>query len=334
MAAIEWIGTARDWLDARIPLAFPDASAWFEAAAKGVVSKPDKPPARTGYREGLKVEGSASFGSVRLWGEHPQALSWSMLSGTGGATAWAYDLAAAAPWADAVQANRIDVCVDFKVSEKAFNRIHDDAISFCRNRKLKALPMGLPENGRTLYFNRFVRDGLAKTGNEKAPHYSARLYEKGKQLGQDPDWRRFELSIRPDKGPSKRNAFSAQPGELLGAIPWSRDFLGGLGYDGCRVPERSSPYAIDCVVSDDAEAARAMWAVAAMAEQYKGAVARLVESVGREEAQRLVTMALFDHDLWGEEVPGGCGVKAVRDAAVARYAGVYSEAVARRAARH
>ena len=333
MAKIEWVATARDWLDARLPLPFDQAFEWLAQGARGEWL-PDNPPQRTGYKKGVRVNGSAAFGSVKLWGQHPQAVEWSMLSGTGGSAVWAHDLAAGADWADRVQANRVDVCVDFLVNEKAFDKMFENSVAFCRHRKLAALPMGLPENGRTLYFNRYVREGLAKTGNEKAPAYSARLYEKGKQTGQDPDWRRFELSIRPDKGPSKRKAFMSTVDEGLGSVTWSRDFLRGIGYVGAKVPERSSPTAAPGAVSDEAEAARAMWTLAHMGAQYGAAAQKLEALVGPAEAERLVICALFNRTPDGEPLDEGRGIFDLRTNAMVLWSGIYEEAVRRREQRH
>jgi hypothetical protein len=54
-------------------------------------------------------------------------------------------------------------------------------------------------------------------------------YEKGKQIGGDPDHVRMELRVRPH-GPGKSLAAKATPLELYGSARWSLDLCGRLGH--------------------------------------------------------------------------------------------------------
>jgi hypothetical protein len=45
------------------------------------------------------------------------------------------------------------------------------------------------------------------------------LYEKGKQLGVDPDWARFEIEVKP-KGKARYHCASLNPPEFFGCSSW------------------------------------------------------------------------------------------------------------------
>jgi hypothetical protein len=72
------------------------------------------------------------------------------------------------------------------------------------------------EDGRTIYLG--APSSVAR----------GRCYEKGRQIGRDPDLVRMELCVRP-KGDARLVAAQAQPAELWGAARWSLALAGKLG---------------------------------------------------------------------------------------------------------
>jgi hypothetical protein len=55
-------------------------------------------------------------------------------------------------------------------------------------------------------------------------------YEKGKQIGGDPNHVRMELRVRPARRDAKYLASQSSPMELYGAARWSRDLAQRLGH--------------------------------------------------------------------------------------------------------
>lgn len=286
------LGVSRDWLDVRLPMVWSKAEFWFENVADvaGSRSEPMEAPGRSGYTKGLRMPTPINTGSVSLLGAHPASLGWSMLSCSGSSADWGHDLVANA--FNVCQANRIDSALDFKMTQRTFDRLFNMGRAICRDAGLRPHPMGEPEEGRTLYFNWQARHGLEKTGNEKAPQFSGRLYEKGKQLGQDPDWKRWEVTCRPDKGIKKERAFHMAPEQLLGAPAWSRALLSTIGYDAAEAPPRAAPFKLLGPVNDDARVAKLMSTFSHMGEQYGAAYLELVALVGQAQADEIVRTAL------------------------------------------
>lgn len=286
------IGVSRDWLDVRLPLVWPKAQFWFENVADVAGSRVEamEAPARTGYTKALRMPTPPNTGSVSILGGHPNSRGWSMFSATGSAADWGHDLTANA--FNGCQANRIDSALDFQMTQASFDRLFNLGRSICRDNGARPHPMGEPEEGRTLYFNWKAKHGLEKTGNEKAPQFSGRLYEKGKQMGADPDWRRWEVTCRPDKGIQKERAFSMGPAQLLGVPVWSRALLEKIGYVASEPPPRAAPFSVLGPVNDDAKVAKLMATFSHMGEQYGSAYRELVALVGQELADDVVRMAL------------------------------------------
>jgi hypothetical protein len=56
------------------------------------------------------------------------------------------------------------------------------------------------------------------------------VYEKGKQLGDDPDWVRVELRVRPGSRVAKYQAAQLSAGELYGASVWSKELATRLSH--------------------------------------------------------------------------------------------------------
>lgn len=286
----KFVGLSRDWLDVRIPLQWEDAASWFEDAVQEAV-EPFAPPGRSGYREGLRGVSPVNAGSVSIMGDNPRCLGWAMFSATGASAEWGWNVAASS--FDVVQANRIDAALDFHCSQRAFDRMFSDLSAITKAQGLRPHPVGEAEWGRTCYVNWSRKLKHEASGNEKAATFTGRLYEKGKEMGQDPEWRRFEVVMRPDKGVKKERAFLLEPSQILGSPSWSRAFLETIGYSDAVKPERASPFAKTGPVSEDAKVAKRMSALSHMGEQYGEAVRELVRLVGEDEARRLVDLALF-----------------------------------------
>ncbi|WP_459662075.1 hypothetical protein, partial [Novosphingobium sp. 11B] len=286
----KFLGLSRDWLDVRLPLTWEAASQWFPEVVEGETVSFD-PPGRSGYRSGLKMPEGYQSGAVSIIGDNPASRGWCMLSGTGSAAEWVWNLAASS--FDAPQVNRVDAALDFTCSNRAFERMMKDLSGISEACGMRPHPVGHPQWGRTLYVNWSRKLRHEKSGNEKAPMWTARLYEKGKEMGQDPLWRRFEVVHRPDKPHAKEKAFHFEPCELLGSPKWSRAFLESIGYSEAVKPERASPYAKEEPASDDAKVAQGMSALSHMGEQYRNTARQLEKLIGREETLRLIEIALF-----------------------------------------
>lgn len=286
----KFTGLTRDWLDVRLPMTWSAAVDWFPSVVDAECED-FAPPPRTGYRAGIKAVAPINAGSVSIMGDNPRSLGWAMLSATGGSAEWGWNVAAHA--FPVAQANRIDAALDFHCSQRAFDRMFSDLTAITKSEGLRPHPVGEADWGRTCYVN-WPRKGKHEvTGNEKAATFTGRLYEKGKEMGQDPDWRRFEVVMRPDKGVKKERAFLLEPSEIIGSPAWSRAFLGTIGYSDAVKPARASPFARTAPVSVDAKVAKRMSALSHMGEQYGDAVRDLVSLVGEDEARRLVELALF-----------------------------------------
>lgn len=285
----KFVGLSRDWLDVRVPLLAADAASWFMTVVDAEVEL-FKPPASSGYQAGIKSFEHINTGSVSLLSDHSTRKGWSLLSCTGGSAEWGWNVAAEN--FDVCQANRVDAALDFMCSETAFNRLLKDCrvVADTFNRPYHYIE-GM--SGRTFYFNWSAKTGLDATGNAKVGYYTGRVYEKGKQLGIDPDLRRMEVSAHPDKPVKKERVFRLNPEQILGSPNWSRALLDLIGYSDAVKPGRSSPYASAGPVSVDAKVAKRMSAISHMGEQYGEAARDLVRLVGEEEAMRIVMTALF-----------------------------------------
>jgi hypothetical protein len=320
-------GLSRDWLDVRLPLIWEQAVGWFESVSLVAPTSFD-PPGRSGYRGGLKVESPMTAGSVSIMGDNPRSLGWSMFSATGASAEWGWNLAASS--FDVVQANRVDAALDFHCSQRAFDRMFADLTAITKAEGLRPHPVGEADWGRTCYVNWPRKAKYETTGNEKAATFTGRLYEKGKEMGQDPDWRRFEVVMRPDKGIKKERAFLLEPSEIIGSPSWSRAFLSGIGYSDAVKPARASPFAKTAPVSVDAKVAKRMSALSHMGEQYGEAVRDLVRLIGEDEARRLVELALFRPVIVQDDGRETTGPGLIRREAQTRYSDVFRDDLKRK----
>ena len=287
----KFVGLTRDWLDVRVPLPSDLAEGWFRDAIGGDVAEMSA-RARTGYRSAFRAVQPGCASSVELYSDHPIRQGWSLLSCSGGSAEWGWNVAAAG--FSVAQANRVDVALDFLCSQRAFDRMFDDARAISMAHDRRPHPVGEAHWGRTCYVNYTGgKKGLDASPNAKMPQFVGKLYEKGKEMGGDPDWRRWEVANRPDKPLMKERAFNLEPREILGSAPWSRAFLSSIGYSEAVQPGRASPFAIEAPVSFDAKVAKKMSTLSHMGEQYGETVRDLVRMIGEDEARRLVELALF-----------------------------------------
>lgn len=323
----DFIGLSRDWLDVRVPMQWDDAPGWF-ASAIGAEVVDFAPPGRSGYRAGIKAAQPVNAGTVSMMGDHPASRAWSLLSCTGQSAEWGWNLCSVA--FSVVQANRIDVALDFNCSQRAFDKMFDDVRGIAKVHGRRPHPVGEAEWGRTCYVNWAGKKGLEASENLKMPQYTARLYEKGKEMGVDPDWRRWEVSVRPDKPVQKERVFNLEPQEILGSPAWSRAFLESIGYSAAVKPDRASPFASRGPVSDDARVAKRMCTLSHMGEQYGEAVRDLVKLVGEDEARRLVELALFRPVVVQSDGSELSGPALIRREAQSRWGDVFHDDMDRR----
>lgn len=323
----KFLGLSRDWLDVRVPMTWPHAEKWFPEVVGGETVAFD-PPGRSGYRSGLKSVEGYQAGSISIIGDNPASTGWAMLSGTGSAAEWVWNLAAHE--FDVTQANRVDAALDFHCSQWAFDRMLKNLGSITKAEGLRPHPIGEAEWGRTLYVNWPRKAKHEKTGNEKAAMWTGRLYEKGKEMGQDPEWRRFEVVCRPDKPAQKERAFLLEPCQLIGSPKWSGAFLESIGYSEAVKPGRASPFARTEPVVVDAKVAKRMSALSHMGEQYGDAVRDLVKLVGEDEARRLVELALFRPTVALEDGREITGPQLIRREAQQRWGDVFRDDVRRK----
>jgi hypothetical protein len=323
----KFLGLSRDWIDARIPMTWPHVEGWFPDVA-GCEVQAFTPPGRVGYRSGFRAVEGFQAGAVSIIGDNPSSLGWSMLTGTGAAAEWVWNLCAHS--FPVAQANRIDAALDFHCSQRAFDRMMNDLQAITLAEGLRPHPVGHAEWGRTCYVNWPRKSKHEKSGNEKAAQWTGRLYEKGKEMGQDPEWRRFEVVSRPDKPIFKERLFNLEPCEIVGSPSWARAFLGTIGYSDAVKPGRASPFASVKPVSVDAKVAKRMSAISHMGEQYGEAVRDLVRLVGEDEARRIVETALFRPVIVQDDGREISGPALIRREAQGRWNDVFRDDLQRR----
>lgn len=288
---IDFVGLSRDWIDVRVPSQWEPARDWFTDAV-GLEVEAFVPPSARGYRQGVKAVQPQSTSQLSLMGDNPAALGWSLFSASGSASEWGWNEVITR--FEVAQANRVDVALDFKCSQRTFDRMLKLAAEICLSCGRQPHMEGYPgPRGVSLYLNRSTKTGVNRGEATALPQFTGILYEKGKQLGVDPDWRRFEVRNRPDKPRAKERALMLEPNEILGSPDWSRALLKEMGYSDAVKPGRASPFAQEAPVNVDAKVARRMSTLSHMGEQYGEAVRDLVKLVGEDEARKLVELALF-----------------------------------------
>lgn len=114
--------------------------------------------------------------------------------------------------------SRADAREDY-TSEGAWELLSEVALAIADEHGVKVQHVGdwhRGKDGRTLYLG--GRTSLVQV----------RVYEKGKQLGMDPNWVRVEVQVRP-KGAGKALLATAQPAQLMGAAVWTSHLGERLG---------------------------------------------------------------------------------------------------------
>lgn len=110
--------------------------------------------------------------------------------------------------------SRVDVCEDFS-DATAWPSLSKQLLSVADGHRVNVDHAGdhhRGERGRTLM-----------AGSRKSVAM-VRLYEKGKQLGQDPNWVRAEIEVKPQQKDSKLKLSTAEPNQFWGVSRWARDY--------------------------------------------------------------------------------------------------------------
>ena len=133
------------------------------------------------------------------------------------------------------------------------------------------------KKGRTLY-----------VGSENSERLR-RIYEKGIQLGEDPDWTRLELQIRPQS--HAKSWFAAMsPFQIIATDQFMRQLLDELHIDVAAGAVEGKPVR----VRRDQDRARS-----ALARQYCAHILKWVEDAGSPD--EFVAEVVREHDLWEDQ---------------------------------
>lgn len=115
--------------------------------------------------------------------------------------------------------SRADVCEDY-TAPGSWDFIVAAALQLADELELFVEHVGdwhRAERGRTLYLG------------SRQSVYFIRIYEKGKQLGGDPNWVRVEVELKPKS--SDKDRFSlASPQQIAYSTPWGREFWSRIGH--------------------------------------------------------------------------------------------------------
>lgn len=318
-----------DWADIRIPGEAFATARWFGEVVKSVTNgkgaaRQATAPPKAGYRFLLESSVPVAGGRLSLLADHPSSPGWAMVQASGQASGVVMPLISdldahyrRVGETHEFEANRRDAALDFECSEADFDELFQEAARVCARHEKRHFPMGESAFGRTIYFNWKQKTGLEAKPGQKAPQYQARLYEKGKQLGQNPEWRRFEVICRPDKHETKHRLYLAEPGNVLAGTPWARDFLDVMGYESAGRALNLSAAKQEEDALSKVMRAKLMHTLGHMADQYGNTVKQLVDLVGEEEARRLVETALFS--------PTGSGGPELKRMAQAEYTSSFGE---------
>lgn len=113
---------------------------------------------------------------------------------------------------------RGDVCEDYS-EPGSFDVLHKLCLNVADRHGIKVRHHGdwhRGHDGRTLYLG------------SPTSVVQLRCYEKGKQLGTNPDLTRVEVQVRP-KGPARSALATAQPSDYFGCSGWSKHLAEQLG---------------------------------------------------------------------------------------------------------
>jgi len=154
---------------------------------------------------------------------------------------------------------RTDACEDW-VQAGLFDRLAASLLAYAADHGIKINQQGDWHNGqsRTLYL------GARSSAGQLV------LYEKGHQVGGDPDWIRLEARAYPKGCEARRRVTSWHPGQVFGATPWMAGALSAIGWDHIEAQRIGTVWA-----PSDTERARA-----ALCKQYGKIIQSWAEDVG------------------------------------------------------
>jgi DNA relaxase NicK len=213
--------------------------------------------------------------------------------------------------------SRYDSAVDLVMSDGQFARRHSALVRLAGGIGKPIRPIGTVERGRTLELNAHVKTAISSP-HKRLPEAQVMFYEKGKQLGADPAWKRVELRLRPGKPEAKLAAAALEPSAVWGVFQWTRDVLGCATQGMTSADPAEYPRFRVALPEVEAELRRirAMKGLEQMAHQYGRTVETLVEFMGEDEAWELIrkrfrgerpeqTPAEAYADLWAPLPTGG-----------------------------
>jgi hypothetical protein len=277
-----------DWLEAN--LSDVDPRPIIGELAQLLGARPAQAHPLRGYQQHVQlIDTTEAVQSVRcavLW-QHPESPDRVRVSGNGpaGEVVRKYLSAAELPWSVA----RYDSAVDMLMDDTQFARRHGRLFRLCQKIDKPTRPIGCVQRGRTLELNAFVKTAVSSP-HKGLPEAQVMFYEKGKQLGTHPEWKRVELRLRPGKPEAKAAASSFEPSAAWGAFGWTREVL-RIATNGLVVAEASEYPRFRVAlpeVEERLKRIRAMGAVQQMAKQYRRNVETLVEALGEDEAKELI----------------------------------------------
>ena len=155
--------------------------------------------------------------------------------------------------------SRADACQDWSHS-KAWRWVSKTAIAVAEQFGVATSTVGdwiNAEAGRTLYLG------------SKTSRVQVRVYEKGKQLGVDPNWVRLEVQVRPS-GDGKSALCRADPEQLMQTARWTAEIARRVG-----VPELEKVKVRDAWTPSDDDRALAF-----CVHQYGGVLQRKAAELG------------------------------------------------------
>lgn len=215
---------------------------------------------------------------------------------------------------------RFDVALDRLLSDRENTIRYNKIVRICEKFKKFYVPVGTKEAGRSLQMNWRKTDALSSR-NLKPPEMQAVLYDKGLQKGENPDWRRLELRLRPHDREHSLQASKWEPCDVLGRYEWSKAVVDAYLGSGGEVPRTGSFRVPPEKVADAVLEVRTMKTLEHMLTQYGGMIDTLASIVGPDEAWTWMRRVHEQGDGDGRS-------------ALERYQDLYNDLLARAAVRH
>lgn len=245
-----------DWRSETIEADHAEVLGRLVAAADLADIAPARP--KNGYENGAAIfRGDRRLCEV-LWGGNPGGVH---VIASGEDAPWLVEALRGSGWVRRV--TRTDACEDW-VCAGLFDTMSAVLLSFADRAGVKINQQGNWHQGesRTLYLG--ARSSVAQLV----------LYEKGHQLGGDPNWVRLEARAYPKRIDARESATHWEPGQVFQATRWMVDALACIGWDHLQ------PFSIGTVWRpSDSERARA-----ALCRQYGAVMQAWAEEVGGWES--------------------------------------------------